>query len=185
MRGALDRRRVSLAFGPSLLIPAVAVAGALLGSAGRLAAQVPGPAAMEALLERLVGQWQMTGSVRGRLATYTLDVTRVLQGRFIELHIEDVHHPPAYEARVFIGVDSAHAEYVAHWLDSFGAAYSSPHATGAASGDTVRLSFPYPTGAFHDTFVYDRSADSWSFRLEAADSPAGSGPFAAYRVRRR
>lgn len=140
---------------------------------------------MEALLEHLVGQWHMTGSVRGRPATYTLDVTRVLGGRFVELHMEDVHRPPAYEARVFIGVDSAHAEYIAHWLDSFGAAYSIPHATGAADGDTLRLSFPYPTGAFRDTFVYDRAADSWYFRLEAADSPAGSGPFAEYRVRRR
>lgn len=123
--------------------------------------------------------------MRGHRVTYTLDVTRVLGGRFVELHMEDVHRPPVYEARVFIGVDSAHAAYIAHGLDSFGAAYSIPHATGTASGDTLRLSFPYPSGAFRDTFVYDRSADSRSCRLETAGAPAGSGPFAEYRVRRR
>jgi hypothetical protein len=140
---------------------------------------------MEALLDHLVGQWRMTGSVRGRPATYTLDATRVLQNRFVELNMVDVSQPPAYEARVFIGVDSANGQYIAHWLDRFGAAYSIPHATGNARGDTLLLNFPYPSGSFRDTFVYDARADSWYFRLEAADSTGGWRLFAEYQVRRR
>jgi hypothetical protein len=147
--------------------------------------QTPRAAAMDALLERLVGQWHMTGSVRGAPATYTLDVTRVLQGRFVELHMLDVNQPPAYEARVFIGVDSANSQYVAHWLDRFGAAASIPHATGTANGDTLILTFPYATGEFRDTFVYDRQADAWHFRLEAADPTVRWRLFAEYEVRRR
>ena len=114
----------------------------------------------------------MTGSVRGRPATYTLDATRVLQGRFVE-------------ARVFIGVDSVGGRYIAHWLDRFGAAYSIPHGTGDARGDTVLLDFPYPAGAFRDAFVYDRQSDTWHFRLEAADSTGAWRLFAEYQVRRR
>jgi hypothetical protein len=140
---------------------------------------------MDSLLGRLVGHWQMTGAVRGQPASYNLDATRVLQGSFVELHMEDVGQPPAYEARVFIGVDSAGGRYIAHWLDRFGAAYSIPHATGGARGDSLWLDFPYPSGAFRDTFVYDRRTDTWYFRLEAADSAGGWGLFAEYQVRRR
>jgi hypothetical protein len=156
-----------------------------LAVAVRLSAQSSGPAAMDSLLGHLVGQWQMSGTVRGHPASYTLDATRVLQGSFVELHMVDVNRPPVYEARVFIGVDSAKGQYIAHWLDRFGAAYSVPHATGSARGDSLWLDFPYPSGAFHDTFVYDRRTDAWYFRLEAADSTGGWGLFAEYQVRRR
>ena len=150
-----------------------------------LAGQTSRAVTMEALLDRLVGHWLMTGSVRGRPATYTLDAARVLQRRFVELHMEDVTRPAAYEARVFIGVDSSGGRYIAHWLDRFGAAFSIPPATGEARGDTLLLNFPYPDGAFRDTFAYDRPSDTWYFRLEAADSAGGWHLFAEYHVRHR
>jgi len=156
-----------------------------LVTVARLPAQAAGPAAMDSLLDHLVGQWQMTGTVRGRAATYSLDAARVLQGSFVELHMVDRAEPPAYEARVFIGVDTAGKRYIAHWLDRFGAAYSIPDATGSARGDTLELDFPYPSGAFRDTFAYDPRTDSWYFRLEAADSAGGWGLFADYQVLRR
>jgi hypothetical protein len=150
-----------------------------------LPAQGAGPVALDSLLDHLVGHWTMTGSVRGQPATYTLETTRVLQGRFVELHMQDVHVPPIYEARVFIGVDSTGSRYIAHWLDNFGAAYSIPPATGLARGDTLILNFPYPDGAFRDTFAYDRRRDAWDFRLDAADSTGAWRLFAEYRVLRR
>ena len=147
--------------------------------------QSPAPAAMDSLLERMVGRWTMTGTVLGKPVSYTLEASRVLQRRFVELHMTDLAKPPQYEARVFIGVDSAGGQYIAHWLDNTGAAYSIPPATGTASGDTVMLMFPYPDGAFRDTFVYDRHAGTWDFLLEAADSIKGWRTFANYQVRRR
>ena len=143
------------------------------------------PAALDSLLDRLVGHWTMQGMVRGRPATYTLDGARTLRGRFVELHMRDVHEPPGYEARVFIGVDSAGRRYVAHWLDNFGAAYSIPPATGTARGDTLELDFPYPDRAFHDTFIYRRPSDAWTMRIESADGAGGWKLFAEYRARRR
>jgi hypothetical protein len=166
------------------MIPQVCLTGLVsLALATGLFAQTARPASMDALLDRLVGRWVMTGSVRGQPVTYTLDAARVLQGRFVELHMEDVSRPPAYEARVFVGVDSAGSRYIAHWLDKFGAAFSIPHATGEARGDTLLLTFPYPDGAFRDRFVYNRPTDAWYFRLEAADSTGGWRLFAEYQVR--
>lgn len=148
-----------------------------------LAAQTP--ASTDSLLERFVGQWAMAGTVRGRPATYALDVSRVLQGRYVELHMTDVHLPPGYEARAFLGADTAGTGVIAHWLDNFGAAYSVPTATGAARGDTLVLNFPYATGAFRDTFVYDRTHDRWDMRLERADGSGGWTLFAQYEAHRR
>jgi hypothetical protein len=52
------------------------------------------PAPRDSLLQRLVGTWQMHGTVRGRAVTYRLEAARVLQGHFVELHLEDVARPP-------------------------------------------------------------------------------------------
>lgn len=149
------------------------------------AAQGATPAGMDSLIARLVGTWRMAGMVRGHPAMYHLDATRVLHDRFVELHMEDVATPPQYEARVFIGVDSAAARYIVHWLDNFGAAFSIPHAVGEARGDTVQFTFAYPDGPFRDTFVYDRQHDSWHFRLESGDSTGAWRLFADYDVQRR
>lgn len=143
----------------------------------------PAPVHMDSLLDALVGEWTMTGTVRGHPVTYQLTGARVLQGRFVELHMLDTHAPPGYEARVFIGVDSARAGYIAHWLDNFGAQYSIPHATGSASGDTLRLAFAYADGPFRDTFIYHADPRGWTFHLEDQDSTGTWRPFADYEVR--
>lgn len=140
---------------------------------------------MDSLLTRLVGRWQMTGTVLGAPVRYRLETTRVLQGRFVELHMTDVTQPPGYEARVFIGVDSAGTQYIAHWLDNFGAPYSIPHAIGSAQGDTIRLAFAYADGPFRDTFVYHRTDHTWHFRLESQDSTGTWKLFGEYDVRPR
>ena len=149
------------------------------------AAQQPTPASMDSLLQKLVGNWRMAGMVRGRPAMYHLEATRVLQDRFVELHMQDAAVPPQYEARVFIGVDSASSRYLVHWLDSFGAAFSIPHAVGQAAGDTIQFTFAYADGPFRDTFVYDSRQDSWRFRLESGDSTGAWQLFADYLVQRR
>lgn len=155
-----------------------------LAGTGILAAQGRHRGAADELLERLVGRWRMTGTVHGRPVTYALTARRVLQGRFVELHWEDTHTPPTYEALVFIGVDSAGTQVIAHWLDNFGAEYSIPHATGAVRGDTLLVTFPYPTGAFFDTFTYDRRSDTWHVRLEVADAATGRRLFGEWQVQR-
>jgi hypothetical protein len=128
----------------------------------------------------------MTGTVRELPVTYRLEASWTLQGRFVELHMQDVEHrPPRYEARVFIGPDTVPGQVIAHWLDNFGAAYSVPPGTGTAGSDTLLLDFPYPDGAFHDTFVYDAATETWAIQLDAADGAGGWKRFATYHAARR
>lgn len=151
-------------------------------TAGSLAAQRPGPT--EPLLAHLTGHWVMRGEVRGRVETYTMDAELVLAGRFVELHMTDTTRPPAYEALVFIGADTAAGRIIAHWLDAFGAAYSVPPATGEARGDTLDFTFQYSTGPFRDRFTYRPADDSWFFRLEDTDPTGKPRLFGEYRVTR-
>jgi len=44
------------------------------------------------------------------------------------------------------------------------------------------LDSPYPGGVFHDTFEYDRAADGWTIRLEAAGGVGRCERFASYRA---
>jgi hypothetical protein len=151
-----------------------------------LGAQAPAGPPPIPLLERLIGHWTMTGTVRGQPVTYRLDASWVLQRRFVQLHMVDAKHtPPQYEARVFIGPDTLAGRILGHWLDTFGAAYSVPPGAGVASGDSLTLDFPYPSGAFHDTFAYDAATDTWTIRLDASDGRGGWRRFAEYRARRR
>ena len=60
----------------------------------------------ERLLERLVGEWIMTGEIHGELVQYRLSARRVLNRRFVEPHMIDVRQPPKFEARVFSGTRS-------------------------------------------------------------------------------
>lgn len=138
----------------------------------------------DSILDAFVGTWTVTGKTRGKLSRYRLDARRVIQGRYVELHMVDVTaKPPAYEARLIIGATAQPGEYIAHWIDNFGAQYSVPPATGRQVDDTLFLDFPYPDGAFHDTFAYDRKRRSWHILLESADGK-GWKVFADYDVQR-
>jgi len=164
-----------------------ALAMVLLMTLGRMsdaAAQPASPASMDSLLQHLVGDWNLVGQVRGNTVEYRMDAKRTLGNRYVELHMIDVVDPPAYEARVFLGVDKDSRRYIVHWLDSFGAAYSIPHGIGTASGDTIRFEFKYADGPFRDEFAFNRRTNEWRFHLESGDSTGAWQPFADYRVKR-
>jgi len=168
------------------------IAVGLFSSVAGMAAPTAVPAqpprvrsAADSLLDHLTGLWQMDGNVRGKPVKYSLVVQRILRDRYVELHMIDLATPPTYEARLIVGVDTSGNGYVAHWIDSFGASYSVPPASGDARGDTIRLTFPYPGNAFHDALSWDRNTDTWSFSLDGTNAQGEPVPFARYSLKRR
>jgi hypothetical protein len=139
--------------------------------------------AQSTLLDQLVGTWTAEGTTRGQPSRYRIDAQRILQGKYVELRWTDIaNNPPQYDARVIIGESSRPGEVIAHWIDNTGAENSVPPATGRISGDTLFLDFPYPDGAFRDTFVLDRAHHAWHIRLESADGSGGWRLFADYQM---
>ena len=169
MTSGLTRRRLS-------------IVGLALGAVG-LAPASHAQEAPNAVLDRLVGDWVMAGDVRGKPVTYRLHTQRVLKGAWVRLDMVDGQAPPDYEASLYIGYDSKAGDFVAHWLDQFGAAGARVVATGRLAEGRLVLDFPYAEGAFRDTFSF-AGPDAWSLVIEGQEKDGGWSPFARYAVSR-
>jgi hypothetical protein len=139
----------------------------------------------ETYLDALRGPWDMAGSVGGKPVRYNAEGQRVLQGGFLRLHMIDASPPPQYEADVFIGFDHQANDYIAHWLDRFGAAGARVVARGVREGQHLVITFPYAEGAFRDTFIWRPTMQSWTLLLESQAVDGSWSTFANYTLTRR
>src|SRR5262245_8607551 len=77
------------------------------------------PGLQDEFLDRLVGDWDLTGSVGTRAVRNSVTARWVLGHQFVRMEMTDVARPPTYEALVMVGYDAERKRYVAHWCDSF------------------------------------------------------------------
>jgi hypothetical protein len=136
----------------------------------------------EAYLDALQGTWVMEGTLRGKPVRYAADGQRVLQGGFVKLHMMDGDSRPPYEADVFIGFDAKANDYIAHWLDRFGAPGARVVAKGERHGSQLVLIFPYAEGAFRDTFTWQPATATWSLLLESKETDGSWSTLAKYSL---
>ena len=126
-----------------------------------------------AYLDKLQGSWEMAGTLGGKAVHYHANGERVLKGGFLRLHMIDAEPTPTYEADVFIGFDAQRHDFIAHWLDRFGAA-----------GARVVASGRRASGAFRDTFTFMPQSDAWSLLLESQKPDGTWSTFATYTLTR-
>jgi hypothetical protein len=136
-----------------------------------------------AYLEKLIGEWDMTGDMSGKALHYHASGERVLQGGFLRLHMIDADPDPKYEAEVFIGVDPRRHDVIAHWLDRFGAAGARVVGSGKRDDAHLVVIFPYVSGAFRDTFTLLPDGN-WSLLLEFQRPNGSWSTFATYTLLR-
>jgi len=149
---------------------------------GCLARAENAPAADNAYLDALQGDWDMTGTLLGKPVKYHARGERILQGGFLRLHMIDAADAPTYEADLFLSYDAHADDYIGHWLDRFGAAGARVVASGKRNGETLVIQFPYAEAAFKDTFVYDAHSRTWSLLIES-QAPGGAwSNFATYTL---
>lgn len=53
-------------------------------------------------------------------------------------------------------------QYVVHWLDNFGGAFSETLGYGEKKVQSIEISFDYPQGKLINTFAYDNKIDQWT-----------------------
>lgn len=138
----------------------------------------------DAYLDNLQGKWLMDGAVGGKPVHYLADGQRVFSGGFLKLHMLDVGSPPQYEAELFIGFDAKASDFIAHWLDRFGAAGARVVASGRRQEQRLVLYFPYAEGAFRDTLLWQPKSASWSLLLESQRIDGSWSTFASYILTR-
>jgi hypothetical protein len=137
------------------------------------------------LLNHLRGTWTMKGAVLKKQVTYDAEGVWILGNGFLSFHMKDMTSPPAYEADLFIGIDSSKSHYVAHWLDLFGGAGARVVALGPLSSEKIELVYPYEEGRFRNIFKYSSEKDEWSLFIESERSDGGWSVFAQYQIVRK
>jgi Protein of unknown function (DUF1579) len=133
------------------------------------------------LLDSLQGQWTLKGTIAGHPGDAALDAAWVLNHQFLKVHEKGtapIPGRPLYEAEVYIGYDNASERYVAHWIDIYGGRFSETLGYGTRSGNSIRFTFEYPDGPFHNTFIWDPDAKRWRFLLEQKNEAGKWGVFA-------
>ena len=143
----------------------------------------PAPA-RDPFLQQLTGSWEMTGTLLGKPVHQRGEGSWVLKDGWLCFTIIDLARPPAYQAAVYIGFDAKAGDYVAHWLDQFGAAGARVVASGHRDGHTLVLTFPYAEGAFRDTFAMQPDAQRGTLLLESQQADGHWSTFASYQLRR-
>jgi hypothetical protein len=162
--------RISLALAlPSILMP-VGVCAA--------------PPEAQSFLGQLGGDWELTGTLLGKPVHYHARGRWVLQGAWLRFAMVDAASPPAYEAQLFLSYDAQADDYIAHWLDRFGAAGARVVASGPRTGDTLVLLFPYAQGAFRDTLRLTGGARGGTLLIESQAKDGSWSPFATYQMKR-
>ena len=112
-------------------------------------------------LDQLVGEWHVTRNFPKRpRAENVVRVQWTLNHQWLELQYRDIATPSKYEADVFIGFDAAKKQYVCHWMDNFGGAYS---AMDWGKIDDKMLSLEFKFGdELTNRFTFDPKSKNWT-----------------------
>ena len=152
------------------------------------AAQAPGW--QDELAERMLGTWQLEGTVAGnRAAHHLVTVQWVLNHQFLEIREQTSSDAPAsesrYDAMWYLGYDGVSERYVLHLMDVFGARYSETIGYGERSGNDLRFVFEYPDGPFHTVWRWAPGPKSWEWHMEQKDKDGNWKPFGDFKLIRR
>lgn len=138
---------------------------------------------VDPFMENLVGTWDLTRSIGGRTVKNTVRAEWVLDHHFLRIHMKDVAVPSEYEAIVLIGYSNVDREYVAHWCDVFGGAFSAV-GRGTLVGNRIEFAFQYSDGPFYNTFTWNPGDGTWVMKLENSEPGGRRTPFATDVLRR-
>jgi len=126
------------------------------------------------LLDRLAGNWVLTGTIGGKQTTHDVHAGWVLRREYLQIHEisreKNANGEPAYEAIILVSWDPKANQYACLWMDSTaGGALTSPvtcRATPAAD-DSIPFVFTLsPTESLHTTFAYRRATDQWRWTID-------------------
>lgn len=140
------------------------------------------------LVDHMAGNWKVSGEILGQASHHEVHAEWALNHQFVVMHEKTAADAPPgerpYEAIWFLSYDTISERYVIHLLDVFGARYSETLGYGTRDGNALRFIFEYPDGPFHTTFLWNRDADSWEWRMEQKDKNGKWSPFGDLKLTR-
>ncbi len=152
-----------------------------------LLAQDPQPTFRDELIDRFQGKWVLQGTIAGKQTTHDVTNEWVLNHQYLRIHEvsreKKASGEPEYEAMVFVGWDQPTGRYLAIWLDVWGGFSKATVGYAPKQGDDIKFLFNDGKSDFHTTFIYDRKADTWEWRMDAEDNGTLK-PFARVKLTR-
>ena len=146
---------------------------------------------VNSVLDKLEGEWVMTGTIGNEEVTHDVYVDRILKRQYVRIHElsreKDADRGPAYEAWIHIAWDKENAEYVVMWLDSTAATNFAPKGVGHGKPDGDRIPFIWKLAdgsGIHNTFKYYSASDTWTWEIDNVDKSKKASPFARLLLKR-
>ena len=124
-----------------------------------------------ALLDKLVGAWVLSGTMAGKHTIHDVTASRTLNGNYVRLdeisRDRDAEGRPAYQATVFVGWNSRTKNYICIWLDSTAVANVGVTCTAQPRPNAIPFVFRDSRGRrfFENTFSYEVAANQWKWEL--------------------
>jgi hypothetical protein len=132
--------------------------------------EIPRNVFRDALLDKMVGQWKLTGQFEGQPMNHAVEVEWVLNHQFLRIHEKDANAAKLgdvpYEAMVFVGYEASNKRYVAHWIDVFGGG-AAIMGYGQLEGSAIKFLFDYPGQPWLTTFRWLPESGSWKWLMSA------------------
>jgi len=145
----------------------------------------------DSVLDKLEGEWVMTGTVGNEEVTHDVYVDRILKRQYVRIHElsreKDADGEPAYEAWIHIAWDKENSEYVVMWLDNTAATNFAPEGVGHGKPDGDRIPFIWKSAdgsGIHNTFKYDHTSETWAWEIDNVDKSKKASPFARLKLKR-
>jgi hypothetical protein len=143
------------------------------------------------VLDKLEGEWVMTGTIGNEDVTHDVYVDRILKRQYVRIHElsreKDADGEPAYEAWIHIAWDKENAEYVVMWLDNTATTNFAPEGVGHGKPEVDQIPFVWKSAdgsGIHNTFKYDRASETWTWAIDNVDKSKKTSPFARLTLKR-
>jgi len=147
--------------------------------------------AQDSLLDRMIGEWVLQGTIAETEITHDVVIDWVLGHQYVRIketsREKDLNGKSRYEATVFICWEQRLNQYSCLWLDNTGngglSAQAIAHAK--ADGDKIGLlSKGIDSSLFHTTFAYNRDTDTWRWIMDGEEN-GNLQPFARVVLTRK
>jgi len=146
----------------------------------------------KSLMDKMTGEWVMTGTIGGEQVTHDVHVDWILKRQYIRIHEvsreTDADGEVAYEAWIHIAWDKENAEYVVMWMDTTGTTNFAAEGVGhgKANGDQIPFAWKFADGSgIRNTFEYERVNDAWSWAIDNVDESQKRSIFARLSLKRK
>jgi len=143
------------------------------------------PTFLDPLVDKMTGDWIMTGTISGKQVTHDVHAEWVLNHQYVRIHEVSRERndkgQPAYEAEVYVAWNQQAKQYTCVWLDVYGGATTESLGYAKPDGDTIAFVIK-GDDIFHTTFIYDATTNSWEWRMDSEKKDGTLKPFARLKL---